>query len=106
MLFIKDGSVFNQIYRGRLSDEEMYRKISDTLTVLQAEKISRDVDGSGDREETVQNNDGSGDGEETAPNTNGTVDGYEAGGSVAYNKKAESSGNRTVETACQGKGEA
>lgn len=106
VLFIKDGSVFNQIYRGRLSDEEMYRKISDTLTVLQAEKISRDVDGSGDREETVQNNDGSVDGEETAPNTNGTVDGYEAGGSVAYNKKAESSGNRTVETACQGKGEA
>ena len=38
VLFIKDGCVFNQIYRGNLSDEEMYRKISDTLTVLQMEK--------------------------------------------------------------------
>ena len=35
VLFIKDGCVFNQIYRGNLSDEELYRKISDTLTVLQ-----------------------------------------------------------------------
>ena len=35
VLFIKDGCVFNQIYRGGFSDEEMYRKISDTLTVLQ-----------------------------------------------------------------------
>ncbi len=38
MLFIKDGCVFNQIYRGRLNDDEMYRRISDTLTVLQTEK--------------------------------------------------------------------
>lgn len=38
VLFIKDGCVFNQIYRGGLDDEEMYRKISDTLTVLQTEK--------------------------------------------------------------------
>ena len=38
VLFIKDGCVFNQIYRGNLTDEEMYRKISDTLTVLQTEK--------------------------------------------------------------------
>ena len=38
VLFIKDGNVFNQIYRGDLSDEEMYKKISDTLTVLQTEK--------------------------------------------------------------------
>ena len=37
VLFIKDGTVFNQIYRGGLNDEEMYRKISDTLTVLQAQ---------------------------------------------------------------------
>lgn len=35
VLFIKDGTVFNQIYRGALNDEEMYRKISDSLTVLQ-----------------------------------------------------------------------
>ena len=37
VLFIKDGCVFNQIYRGRLGDDEMYRKISDTLTVLQTD---------------------------------------------------------------------
>lgn len=34
VLFIKDGEVFHQIYRGNLSNEEMYQKISDTLTVL------------------------------------------------------------------------
>ncbi len=38
VMFIKDGSVFNQIYRGNLSDDQMYRKISDTLTILQTEK--------------------------------------------------------------------
>ena len=38
VLFIKDGAIFNQIYRGRLNDDEMYQKISDTLTVLHAEK--------------------------------------------------------------------
>lgn len=38
VLFIKDGSVFHQIYRGKLGDGEMYRKISDTLTVLQTER--------------------------------------------------------------------
>jgi putative ABC transport system ATP-binding protein len=38
VLFIKDGNVFNQIYRGMLTDDEMYRKISDTLTILQTEK--------------------------------------------------------------------
>lgn len=35
VLFIKDGCVFNQIYRGSLSDDEMYRRISDSLTVIQ-----------------------------------------------------------------------
>lgn len=34
VLFIKDGEVFHQIYRGNLSNEEMYQKIADTLTVL------------------------------------------------------------------------
>lgn len=34
VLFIKDGEVFNQIYRGNMTDTEMYQKISDTLTVL------------------------------------------------------------------------
>lgn len=35
VLFIKDGTIFNQIYRGSRSDDEMYRTVSDTLTVLQ-----------------------------------------------------------------------
>lgn len=35
VLFIKDGCVFNQIYRGNASKDEMYKKIADTMTVLQ-----------------------------------------------------------------------
>lgn len=38
VLFIKDGCVFHQIYRGNQSKEAMYRMISDALTVLQTEK--------------------------------------------------------------------
>ena len=38
VMFIKDGCVFNQIYRGNMSDDELYRKISDTLTILQTER--------------------------------------------------------------------
>lgn len=34
VLFIKDGQVFHQLYKGEGSDEEMYQKISDTLTVI------------------------------------------------------------------------
>lgn len=34
VLFIKDGELFHQIYKGGSSDEEMYQKISDTLTLL------------------------------------------------------------------------
>ena len=34
VLFIKDGEVYHQIYRGESTDEELYQKISDTLTVL------------------------------------------------------------------------
>ncbi len=34
VLFIKDGIIFHQLYRGDCSNEEMYQKISDTLTVL------------------------------------------------------------------------
>jgi putative ABC transport system ATP-binding protein len=34
VLFLSDGKVFHQIYRGSSSDEEMYQKISDTLTML------------------------------------------------------------------------
>lgn len=36
VLFIKDGQVFHQIYRGALSSDEMYQQISDTLSVLEA----------------------------------------------------------------------
>ena len=34
VLFIKDGEVFHQLYRGNLTNDQMYQKISDTLTVL------------------------------------------------------------------------
>ena len=34
VLFIKDGEVFHQLYRGNLTNEQMYQKIADTLTVL------------------------------------------------------------------------
>ncbi|MBS7316567.1 MAG: ABC transporter ATP-binding protein [Clostridiaceae bacterium] len=34
VLFIKDGEVFHQIYRGALSDDELYQKITDTLTIV------------------------------------------------------------------------
>lgn len=34
VLFIKDGEVFHQIYRGADTDEQLYQKVSDTLTLL------------------------------------------------------------------------
>lgn len=34
VLFIKDGEVFHQLYRGSMSNEQLYAKISETLTVL------------------------------------------------------------------------
>ena len=34
VLFIKDGEVFHQIYRGSDTNEQLYQKISDTLTLL------------------------------------------------------------------------
>lgn len=34
VLFIRDGVVFHQIYRGECSNEELYKKVSDTLTML------------------------------------------------------------------------
>ena len=36
VMFIRDGEVFHQIYKGVSSNEEMYQKISDTLTLLAA----------------------------------------------------------------------
>ena len=34
VLFIKDGIVYHQIYRGNMNNEEMYESISHTLTML------------------------------------------------------------------------
>ena len=34
ILFIKDGEVYHQIYRGNSTNEQLYQKISDTLTML------------------------------------------------------------------------
>ncbi len=36
VLFIKDGEIFHQLYRGSLSIPEMYERIADTLTLLAA----------------------------------------------------------------------
>lgn len=34
VLFIKDGEVYHQLYRGNSTNEQFYQKISDTLTML------------------------------------------------------------------------
>ena len=34
ILFIRDGQVYHQLYRGEDTDEQMYQRISDTLTLL------------------------------------------------------------------------
>ena len=34
VLFIKDGELFHQIYRGTMTNEQLYQKISDALTML------------------------------------------------------------------------
>lgn len=38
VLFIKDGEVFHQIYRGSSTDDELFHKISDTITLLASEE--------------------------------------------------------------------
>lgn len=43
VLFIKDGIIFHQLYRGDCSNEAMYQRISDTLTVLAARKEDCDA---------------------------------------------------------------
>lgn len=35
VLFIKDGEIYHQIYKGDSSNQQMYQKIADTLTMLQ-----------------------------------------------------------------------
>lgn len=34
VLFIRDGEVYHQLYRGEMTDEQFYQKISATLTIL------------------------------------------------------------------------
>ncbi len=34
VLFIRDGEVFHQLYRGEMTDDHLYQKIADTLTLL------------------------------------------------------------------------
>ena len=34
VLFIRDGEVFHQLYKASQTNEEMYQKISDTLTMI------------------------------------------------------------------------
>ena len=34
VMFIKDGEVFHQIYRGTSTNEQLYQKVADTLTML------------------------------------------------------------------------
>lgn len=36
VLFIRDGEIFHQLYKANMNNDEMYKKISDTLTVLLA----------------------------------------------------------------------
>ena len=43
VLFISDGVVFHQIFRGESTNEELYKKISDTLTML---RTSGEIGGS------------------------------------------------------------
>ena len=34
VLFIKDGEVYHQLYRGEYTEAQQYRRVSDTLTML------------------------------------------------------------------------
>ena len=34
VLFIRDGEVYHQLYRGQMNDDELYHRISETWTVL------------------------------------------------------------------------
>ena len=45
VLFIRDGQVFHQIYRGDSSSEELFEKISQTLTLLASGEKNRRVGG-------------------------------------------------------------
>ena len=43
VMFIRDGVVFHQIYRGQCTNEQLYKKISDTLTMLKHANGTDDV---------------------------------------------------------------
>lgn len=45
VLFIRDGEIFHQLYRGNMSREGMYQRISDTLTLLATGKDQTDAGG-------------------------------------------------------------
>jgi len=45
VLFIRDGEIFHQLYRGNMSKEEMYQRISDTLTLLATGKEQTSIGG-------------------------------------------------------------
>lgn len=42
VLFIKDGEVFHQLYRGNMSSEKMFEKISETLTLIATGGVSHE----------------------------------------------------------------
>jgi len=44
VLFIRDGVVFHQLYRGNSSNEQLYQKISDTLSMLRSGERERTID--------------------------------------------------------------
>ncbi len=39
VLFIRDGRIFHQLYRGDLTQDEMLVKISDTMTAMLAKQV-------------------------------------------------------------------
>ena len=40
VLFIKDGILYNQIFRGEKTERQMFQEISDTLTVMAGKEDS------------------------------------------------------------------
>lgn len=67
ILFIRDGCVFHQIYRGNQNKDALYRMISDTLTVLQTQGTTEDEEekeaGKALRSESADKENGEGGGE-------------------------------------------
>lgn len=55
VLFLRDGEIYHQLYRGEQSKETMYRKISDTLTAMTDGLSGEDLNFLGDGRETSEN---------------------------------------------------